>query len=144
MTKATDPTVVIFKKAVQLLAKLTEEQIAQLVEGKGELRFVTPDEMVATGKRSGGASTSRSTRSAKQKPDVAEVAERLPRSADAAEARQYLVETGLTVLQLKQVAKLLNLTVRNSKRDPLLDELVGSVVGYRAKHEAVLGGPYRP
>ncbi len=144
MSKATEASVLILRKAAQLLDKLTDEQITQLIEGKGELGFVTPDEIVTTGRRARAAGSARSARSGKQQQDLTEVAQRLPHCADATEARQYVVSAGLTVDQIKEVAKLLNLTVRGKVKDRLIDNLVENAVGYRGKYEAVLGGPYRP
>ena len=133
-------SIVVFQKVVALLGKLSEEQLAALADGTGDLVF----ESAGTTIRSGTRKTAVPRAPKPAKPVVSEVAARLVEYTDQGEAEKYLEATGLTVKDLLAVADELKISVRRSaNKAPLTRELVIGAIGYKDKFGAVMGGPYK-
>jgi hypothetical protein len=140
MTDNAALSIAVFRKVTTLLGKLSDEELAALADGSGDLQFVLGGVTVpSTGRRT---STSRTTKAVK--PGAEEVAAYLRGLTDQAEAEKYLHDTNLTRDNLLIVAEQLNVSVaKSANKGKIIAALLSGAVGYREKFESVLGGPYR-
>ena len=137
---ADELSLLVFKKVTELFKKLTEEQLAALANGSGELQFATPEATVRTGR----ARSSAPRKPKQDKPTPEEAANRLRRFASRDEAQSYLEGSGLLVAELKSVAKLLDVTTPSSiTKVKLIERLVNGTAGVAAKYPALVDGSYR-
>jgi hypothetical protein len=140
MADAAALSIVVFNKVVALLGKLSDEQLAALANGTGDLQFVSAGVTVTAAARR----ASPSPRAAKAAgPGAEEVAAHLPSLTDQAEAEKYLRDSKLTIDGLKDVADRLKVTVRGKRKDQIIQELASGAGAFRSKFGAVMGGPYR-
>jgi hypothetical protein len=132
--------VLVLDKVAAVLKALSEEQLSALLDGTGDLVFVSGDAMVRpTARRAAGPRAAKPAKPAG--PGVAEVAARLPQLTDLAQAREYLKNTKLTNPDMRAVAQQLTITVQSkANKDQIIEALVQGTVGYKVKFDAVLGG----
>jgi hypothetical protein len=140
MSETTALMVLVFRKATELFNRLTDEQLAALANGSGELYFSTPEVTVRTGRATRVSSSGGGSRSAKV--DLDATIERLLGCADQEEAERYLAEINATIPIMKAIAEKLEVTVPSSPKARVVTSLAKSAIGYRAKFESVLGRPY--
>ncbi len=121
------------RKASDLLAALTEEQLLDLVDGEGRLVFQSGETVIAAGRRP----------VARSKPALdipAEVA--TIEAMESAEAvHQHLVRRKFTIAVLKQIAVAVGPRVSTSGRTKadLLRNIAEGTVGHRRRAEALAG-----
>lgn len=130
-------SILVYRKTADLLAKLTEDQLSALLDGTGDLAFVSAETTVRAGR---SASTrSRATKTAK--PGLDEVAERLAQFANRDEAAQYLETTrSITKADLVAIGGKLGFKLsENPNRPQIIKTLVASVVGSKSDFNTVSG-----
>ena len=122
MTQPADLAHDVLVLFAKFLAKLSAEQMTDLVSGDAKL------EVVPKGGRSAPARTPRATGASLPRP-ASDIAATLTSIGDRASARRYLeVDLKLTVAQLKHLASELGITV-NGLKPKLLDGIVEWAVG---------------
>lgn len=126
MPDPADLTHAVLLRVAEFLRKLPPEQLAELADGTAKLS-VEPK---------GGR---RPVRVAAPPPVPAEqVRAELARIGDRAAARRWLEDQKLTVVQLRALARALDVAVTSkTKRDDVLDAVVAGTVGRRLDFEAV-------
>ena len=127
-----DLTHTLLVHVADFLKKLPTDQVHDLLHGEARLAVIPKGARVGTG------ATSRTSRSAAPAADFAQVAADLSRINDRAAGTQYLKDLKLTVAQLKQLCKELDIAVSSSARkDDYVTTIVGLLVGRRADSDAM-------
>jgi hypothetical protein len=118
----------------EFVKRLPPDQVNALTAGEARLAVVPKGARVSTG--SGAA---RTPRTPKVVIDSAQVAADLARIGDRTAATQYLNDLTLTVAQLKQLAKDLDIPVASKATKPeYVATMVGLLVGRRLEHDALI------
>jgi hypothetical protein len=135
---ADDLSLLVFKKVTELLRKLTDEQLAALANGVGELSFSTPEVTVRTGR-----ARTPSRAASRTKPSPAEAADQLRQFTRRDEAQKYLEEKGFTLAELKSVGTALGNTVTGRRKADVIDGLVNLTAGLKDSYPTLVNSSYR-
>jgi hypothetical protein len=123
-----DLTHAVLLKVAEFLRRLPADQLSDLAEGTAKLELVPK----------GGRPAPRTRTAAAPAVPTDRVRTDLAAIADTAAARQYLLDLGLGVPQLKAVAKELGITVPSkATKDATLQTIVQWTVGRRLDAEAI-------
>jgi len=114
------------------LKKLPTDQVHDLLSGEARLA------VIPKGARIGAGATSRTSRATASAVDSAQVAADLSRINDRTAATQYVTDLKLTVAQLKQLCKELDIPVSSkATKGEYVSTIVGLLVGRRADSDAL-------
>ncbi len=132
MTEPADLTHAVLLRVAEFLRKLPADQLRDLADGEAKL------EVVPKGGRA--PVRTRSARTAPARPAVStdQIRADLAAIADTASARQYLDGLGLTVPQIRALAKELSITVPGkATKEVALQTIVRWTVGRRLDAESI-------
>ena len=119
----------VLLQVADFLRKLPADQLAELADGNAKLEVVPK-----------GGRPARSTRApARPAPVTAEqVRAELAAIGDRGAGRRWLADQRLTVLQLRDLARQLGVSVLSkARKDELLDQIVQSTIGRRLDFETL-------
>jgi hypothetical protein len=120
-------------QVADFVKKLPADQVNALAAGEMRLALVPRGARVSSG------SSARTSPTSKVEIDAAQVAADLARIGDRAAATQYLNDLKLTVAQLKQLARDLDIPVASkASKAEYIATMVGLLVGRRLEHDALI------
>ncbi|WP_258112663.1 hypothetical protein [Alicyclobacillus sp. SP_1] len=128
----------LFQAIAQVLSDMTDEDVEELVNGRGKLTFTSTRRRTKTEE----SSTTVTTSSVRVSD---EVVDHLLNLENRDEARQYLSDLGITKMDLTRLASSLDIYIsKNDKKEAVVEKIVESTVGSRMRSKAIrdtrLGG----
>jgi hypothetical protein len=127
-----------FRAVAKQLAALSDDELAELVAGSATVRIETKASRQRTpaegrGRRAGGTA-------AMAEVDLGELARELNGAESRDEAERLLRAGKLTGPRLKELARILDITVQNKDtKDKLQAKIVEGTIGFRLRSRAIRG-----
>ncbi len=129
MTQPADLAHDVLIRVAELLRRLPAQDLADLASGEAKLEVVPKG-----GRRVPAAEAA--ANDALPRP-ATEIADTMTAIGGRAGVRQYLTDLKLTVPKLKALAAELGVTVRGTRKDPILDAIVEWAVGRRVDSDVM-------
>lgn len=127
-----------FRAVARQLAALSDEELAELVEGTATVRIETRASRQRAAQ--GGAAVRARGAAAAPTADLGELARALNEAESREQAEQLLRDGRLTAPKLKELARMLDVTIQNKDtKDKLQAKIIEGTIGFRLRSRAIRG-----